>query len=399
MAPNCRGGLHDGALGRHPPAVLDCRSMLSSDALSTSHPALVGAVVTGRARRRLAGLLGVVAAIGAGTVAGYVTQRRALRRWRADELQMAQAGLVLGDELVHHDVPVSDGGRIHAVEVGEGPPIVLVHGVTLSLETWALQLAGLSDFHRVIAIDQRGHGRSVAGQGEGAFSFERMADDLLEVLEALDVRGGVLVGHSMGGMVAMTAAIEQPDRLARHIGGLVFVATSAAPVAGVGLPPAAIDRVSRIAARRIGRLDRTSGTLLGGEVTSGWTSRFGFGVRPDPAHIELTRTMIGSMSPAALTELTGSISGHDVRAGLAGITMPVRVVVGSRDVLTPPFHAKRLAAAIPGAELDILPGCGHMVMLERPDELGFILRELSATVQLATGADAVDAATGRTETA
>ena len=84
-------------------------------------------------------------------------------RLRATADELVEAGLVLSEELVHHDVPVGDGGSIHAAEAGSGPPIVLVHGVTLSVLTWARQFAGLKGSHRVIAIDQRGHGRSVAG--------------------------------------------------------------------------------------------------------------------------------------------------------------------------------------------------------------------------------------------
>jgi pimeloyl-ACP methyl ester carboxylesterase len=326
--------------------------------------------------------VGFAAVAATAAVAGYAAQRRVTNRWRATADELTEAGLVLSEELVHHDVPVGDGGSIHAVEAGSGPPIVLVHGVTLSVLTWARQFTGLEGTHRVIAIDQRGHGRSVAGTD--GYRFDRMAEDVLDVLDALDVEQGVLVGHSMGGMVSLTAAIGQPGRLARRVAGLALVGTSAGPVTGVPLWPTLTDRAVSLSGRSLASAERRGRGLLPGNDVAAWGTRLAFGSKPTPLDLELTRTMVTAMSPTAMAELLGSLVGYDVRDGLGGITLPTTVVAGTRDFLLPPFHARRLANGIPGARLEMLERCGHMVMLERPEALNGILGRFSAEVRSGT---------------
>jgi pimeloyl-ACP methyl ester carboxylesterase len=299
-------------------------------------------------------------------------------RWRADQAGLEAVGLVLDDRLVHRHIPVSDGGSIHVVETGAGPPIVLVHGVTLSVITWARQLNGLSADHRVIAIDQRGHGPSAAGTD--GYGLDRLSEDVIEVLGALDVTGAVLVGHSLGGMVTMTAAINSRDRLAAHVTALALVATSSHPLAGVPVPPSVIDRLSARGERSLARAERRGHPAIRGASMLMWSMRVAYGSRPDPTAIELGRTMMTAMSPASLGSLLRGIGSFKLKDHLGTIDLPTRVVVGTRDVLTPPRHAKAMAEGIPHAELVVLPGTGHMVMLEFPEELNTMLHELSVVV-------------------
>ncbi len=169
----------------------------------------------------------VPGAIVLGAGLGYVLERSLARRWRASEDELTAAGLSMPSDVGHRFVTTSDGGRIHVVEKGKGPAIVLIHGITLGVGVWARQFATLPARHRVVAIDLRGHGPSIAGSG--GYSFERLADDVLEVLEACDVTDAVAVGHSMGGMVLQLAAIRRAEVLRSHASGLVFVATDAGP--------------------------------------------------------------------------------------------------------------------------------------------------------------------------
>lgn len=330
-----------------------------------------------------------VLAVGAAATAlaaggAYAAQRQWTRRWRSDDDALARAGLRMVDELVHHDVATGDGGVIHAVELGEGPPIVLVHGVTLSDAVWVRQFTALTGGHRVIAIDQRGHGPSVAG--DDGYTFDRLAQDTLDVLDGLKVRNAVLVGHSMGGMVSLTAALADPDRMAEHVAALVLVATTAGPVTGVPLWPMVAGRMTALTGRTLASAERRGRGLFPGEDLASWSTRMAFGSRPSPLDLELTRSLISAMSPGAMADLLVSLVGFDVRARLGEIRLPTRIVVGSRDLLLPPFHARRMAAGIPHAVLEVLPGCGHMVMLERPDELNEMLHELSMSLQPGIGA-------------
>jgi pimeloyl-ACP methyl ester carboxylesterase len=116
--------------------------------------------------------------------------------------------------VIEHEIPTPDGGTVHAVEKGEGRPLVLLHGITLRADVWAPQFHQLADHHRVIAVDLRGHGTSRAG--EAGYGIGRLGDDLATLLTALDLHHAVLVGHSMGGMTVMQFCGDHPDVLAER---------------------------------------------------------------------------------------------------------------------------------------------------------------------------------------
>jgi len=313
------------------------------------------------------------AAAGAGTA--YVLERAMVRRWQAGEEELAAAGLSMPD-VDHHFVATDDGGRIHVVEAGDGPPVVFLHGITLGVGVWARQFRSLAPRHRVLAFDLRGHGQSMAG--DGGYTFERMADDLLEVLGERRVTGAVVVGHSMGGMVLQIAALRRAEALKRHAAGIVLLATDAGPaIPGpigrpMGLATAGFaGRAARFAERR------GKGVYPGSDLAT-WASRACFGAHPRAVDVELVRSITAAAQPRALAELLVPLLGFDVRAELGAIDLPTLVVVGSRDLLTPALRARRVADRIPGARFEVLPGCGHLVMLERPGQLDEIVERFGA---------------------
>ena len=106
---------------------------------------------------------GVAAGTGAALAAGWATQHRLVARTHSTPADIAAEGLTVPDDCAQHVVDADDGGRIHVVERGQGPPVVLLHGFMLSGALWAHQLRDLAEHHRVIAPDLRGHGRSVPG--------------------------------------------------------------------------------------------------------------------------------------------------------------------------------------------------------------------------------------------
>ena len=110
-------------------------------------------------RHRRAAVLGSgVVAAGALAWAGWAIARSAAARLRADEADLIEAGLSISAEAEHHFVGTTDGGRIHVVELGSGPPVILLHGITLSSAIWAPMLRMLAPSNRVLALDLRGHG-------------------------------------------------------------------------------------------------------------------------------------------------------------------------------------------------------------------------------------------------
>ena len=131
-------------------------------------------------------------------------------------------------------IPSHDGGTIHVVNAGTGPPIVLSHGVTLSVRTWVRQLETLpaQGFH-VVAFDHRGHGSSTLG--ESGFSVDNLGDDIRSVVERLDLRDAVLVGHSMGGIAVQSFLLRHPEVAAERVKGVVLLSTLArVPLSGAG---------------------------------------------------------------------------------------------------------------------------------------------------------------------
>jgi non-heme chloroperoxidase len=213
--------------------------------------------------------------------------------------------------------------------------------------------------HRVIAFDQRGHGRSTLGS-EGIGS-EPMAADFAAVLEHFDVHDGVLVGHSMGGFVAIRALLDHPE-LARRLRGLVLFATLAgrwfdgAPQRRLNIP-----LLKTGVLQRLGRT-RTGGVLL---------TAVQFGKRPSPAMISvLLDTFFQHMEDhGPLLPLMRALAREDCYPRLAEITVPTVVMVGSVDPTTVPGHARRLAAGVPGARLVTVPDAAHMLNWEAPDAL------------------------------
>lgn len=316
------------------------------------------------------------AVIGTGLGTAYVLQRSLAKRWRAGADELTAAGLSMPSDIEHHFVTTGDGGRIHVVETGEGSTIVLIHGITLGVAVWARQFRELSGTHRVMAVDLRGHGQSIGGSG--GYSFERLADDLVAVFEHLDVTDAIVVGHSMGGMVLQVAAIRRREALHGHVAGIVLLATDAGPAipGPVGRPMGiAAARVAWRAARFAER--RGKGVYPRSDLAT-WGARVNFGAHPRAADIELVRSISSAVAPRAMAELLGPLLEFDVRIDLGKIDLPTLVVVGSRDVITPARRSRDVAARIPGARLEVLAGCGHLVMLERPDVLDALLESFSA---------------------
>lgn len=315
-------------------------------------------------------------AAGALAWAGWAVERSAAARLRADEAELVEAGLSLPAEAQHSFVTTSDGGRLHVVEVGEGPPVVLVHGITLSSAIWAPMLRRLATTNRVLAVDLRGHGASVAG--DGGMGFERQADDLLEVLAELDVADAVLVGHSMGGMISQVL-LGRPGRPA-PVASFVALSTTAGPLSTSRAGRRMASSVTAVARRTLHRRIHHGSSIFPGEDAATWLTRLSFGARPEAPAVELARAQTQSLSPTILAELLGPLLHFDGTAACGRITTPTTVVVGSRDLLTPPRLARRLATAIPESELVRISTVGHMIMLEDPEALADLVEAASSSV-------------------
>ena len=334
-----------------------------------------GLAAVARAAGHHRGRLATLAAVGAGVAAGYGLERAAMRRLRPVAGRGPATEFDPPADCVHRHVATKDGGELHVLERGTGRPIVLLHGVTLSTVSWHYQILDLAKDHRVLAVDTRGHGDSKPG--DDTWGIEGLATDLVQLLETLDLRDVVLVGHSMGGMAALQLAVDHPDVMAERVAGLVLMSTSAGPMSRlVGFK--ALTRLVTPPARHGLRLaGRIPGGIFPSNDLSYLVFRLGHGHGTDPAHVELNRAMTAATPLHVLAELLTGILSFDVRDRLDRVKVPVLVIGGTRDVLTPAYTARALAGALPDAELVLLPGAGHMVMLERHEEVTGLIRRFS----------------------
>jgi pimeloyl-ACP methyl ester carboxylesterase len=244
-----------------------------------------------------------------------------------------------------------------------GRPLLLVHGFTGAKEDFADWLEPLADagWHAV-APDQRGHGASDQPAAEEAYSFDHYAGDLLGLLDALGWASAVVLGHSMGGMVVQTAAL----RAAERFDALVLMDTSHRALradAGLIELGVAIARAEGMAAVMAAQDAMAGGDALGTSAHERVRA-----TRPGYAEFGARKMLAASpaMYAAMLTSITDATSGIDRLPELAAITVPTLVIVGDEDT---PFlkPSRRMAEAIDGAELAVIPDAGHSPQFENPD--------------------------------
>jgi 3-oxoadipate enol-lactonase len=258
--------------------------------------------------------------------------------------------------------------------------------VTLSAVVWHYQMVDLADRYRVIAFDHRGHGLSLAG--EGGYGTGRLAADLAQALEQLELHGAVIVGHSMGGMVAQRFLVDFPEVARQRVSGVILMSTTA----HTGSRVPGWERITRSTGpllQRALRLGSNVPATLFSPTDLGFAlTRIGFGKDPSPTHVDLNRKVVAAHSSLVLAELWAELTDFDIRADLADVDIPVLVVAGTHDNITPLFHNKEISRSIRDAELKVLEGGGHMLMLERRDEVNQVIADFAARVAPARPASA-----------
>jgi 3-oxoadipate enol-lactonase len=238
------------------------------------------------------------------------------------------------------------------IELGSGrTAVVMLHGVGGGKGAFAPQMQPLADAgYRAVAWDMPGYGDSPA---IAPYDMAGLADAALRLIAALGAERTVIVGHSMGAMVAQEAMV----RGARHVAGLVLSATSPA----FGKPDGAWQQA--FLADRLGLLDagrsmadvaaRLVPAMIGPDCVSGAAAQ--------------AADLMRRVPPATYRTALHALMGFDRRAGLAAIAVPTLVIAGERDAAAPLTVMERMAARIPGAAFVVLPGAGHLANLEQPE--------------------------------
>ncbi len=272
-----------------------------------------------------------------------------------------------------------DGGTIYTisrnpVSGGEGPVVVFCHGVTLSSRVWAKQFETFpAAGYRAVAFDSRGHGESRVG--DSGHSLDNLADDLRTVLEELDLRDVVLVGHSMGGMAVQAFAIRHPSVVDERVSGLVLLSTSSHNL---------VSDAKRVrgALERVVNLGPDVATFMRQRNLGLLLANIGFGDDPHPSHVEATREMLAACDKATTRDAVSALLHLDLTEGLPKLRVPTLVIVGTADALTPPRDSRRIAELIPEARLVEYPGGGHMLMYERTEEVDALIIDFARECQM-----------------
>ncbi len=251
------------------------------------------------------------------------------------------------------------GGRMSALEAGEGPVAVLVHGFPLDARMWTDQIDGLAGpSRRVIGVDLRGHGRS-PWQGDESHAMDVFADDVVGLIGSLGEGAVDLVGLSMGGYVVLALAERRPD-LIRTLALVDTRATADTPEGKAGRDATAAGLVAN------GRAWLAE-TLLPRLVADGASAI----VRGR------MRSMIeGQSFETIVADLAGMRDRPDRTAVLGGLPVPVGVIVGEDDILTPPSDAETMVELCSTAELTVVPDAGHMAPMEAPGSVNDALAAL-----------------------
>ncbi|MGW6563078.1 alpha/beta fold hydrolase [Streptomyces hydrogenans] len=274
----------------------------------------------------------------------------------------------------------ADGAELHAEVYGpEGAPaVVLAHGWTCSIGFWAEQIRALAADHRVIAYDQRGHGRSPV-PAPGGYSTTALADDLEAVLAATLGPGerAVVAGHSMGGMTIMAAA-GRPG-FVQHAAAVLLCSTG----------PSRLTAEATVVPLGPGGLrTRLTGAVLGSKAPLGPVNGISrkilkyatMGPGSTPDRVDACARIVHACPRPSRHGWSQVLAGLNLEADVRELRVPAAVLVGTADRLTPPVHSRALAEALPHcAGLTELAGMGHMTPVEAPEAVTAQIRELTLT--------------------
>ena len=267
-------------------------------------------------------------------------------------------------------VETADGARLHVEVYGpkSADPIVLIHGWACNIAYWTPQINALAEKHRVIAFDQRGHGKSTFGSRKA--SADVLADDLADVLSATvrPDKKALLVGHSMGGMSIMAWAGKYPVHVEHAAAGVILMNTASdSLIAQTTVLP--LPGRLRYVRSAVGRAVLSAPVPMprGSLVTRG----FKYGVMsPDAtaAEVRFCQDIVIACSGRTRGRWGTALADLDITAAFENLNVPTTVVAGELDRLTPQHHSRRLADALDRHSLldrfVVFPNVGHMANVE-----------------------------------
>jgi pimeloyl-ACP methyl ester carboxylesterase len=265
------------------------------------------------------------------------------------------------------------GYDLSYVDLGQGPAVVFVHGLMSSHRTWGTQPERLARRHRVVAPDLYGHGESDKPVGD--YSLGAHAATLRDLLDALDIRSATLVGHSLGGGIAMQFAYLFPDR----VNGIVLVSSG-----GLGPELHPLLRAATLPGSELVLPVLASGWvhLVGDTALKIWSMTGLPGISPSSSEAwhSLTSLADGDTRRAFLATSRSVIDMHgqtvSARNRLSGIAgLPTLLLWGGSDKMIPSSHVEVAREELPASRVEIFDRAGHFPHLDEPDRFAQVLEE------------------------
>ncbi len=246
-------------------------------------------------------------------------------------------------------VHVGPAPRLAVSVAGDGPFVLFLHGIRGNRGNWSAQVEAFSKGFRAAAWDARGYGDS--DDYDGPLQFDHFSGDVMRVIEHFGVKKAHLVGLSMGGRIARNVALRFPERLR----SLSLISTTP------GFDALSTEEVRRFVTERRTRTPDNVRKLLGSRAKAG-------------AFEALWESVLATRDESYRKTLEASVA-QDRGAPLENIRVPTLVVAGDEDTVYPPDLARDVARRIPGAELVMIKGAGHLVNLERPGRFNEVLMD------------------------
>ena len=287
------------------------------------------------------------------------------------------------------EVHSADGTRIHTEVFGpeDGRPIVLAHGITCAIRVWANQIVDLSTDYKVIAYDHRGHGRSGVPPLRGRrsnYGLDFLAADLDAVLDATLAPGerAVIAGHSMGGIAISSWSRRYPHRVRQCADAVALINTTTGDllrnVDFLPVAPAFAGGRVRAAGLLLKRLG--AAPLMPGSIAQSrrFVAALAVGRHADPAIADFVFELFAQTPPAGrggwARVLVDSVGSRHI--SLQSLTVPTLVIGSKGDRLLPIGSSRRIAADAPNLASIVELDGGHCGILEQPDEVNQLLRQL-----------------------
>jgi len=251
--------------------------------------------------------------------------------------------------------------RMHYRTVGEGPPLVLIMGLSGDLTWWGPLARRIKEDFQVVLFDNRGAG--LTDKPEEKYSIPLFAADTVGLMDALGIPRAHVFGVSMGGMIAQELVLRHPDRVDRLILGCTHPGGE-----GFTMPcDETIQTLTITRGKSAEAIARQNMTVLFGPKFQK--------EQPGVIEVMIERYVENPPPRKPFTQQFFAVLGHNCYDRLPGIDRPTLIMTGDADVLIPPKNSEAIRSRIPGSRLVRLPGAGHVFFIEEPEETARVLKE------------------------